>query len=61
MGEEKDFLALHLESMAPHRAILRSVEAKLMSKVPLRPPVLDVGVGDGHFASIAYDTPLTWG
>ncbi len=61
MSEEKDFLSLHLRSMGPHRAILRSVEAKLMSKVPLRRPVLDIGVGDGHFASIAYDEPLDVG
>jgi SAM-dependent methyltransferase len=41
--------------MAPHRAILRAVECKLMGKVHLQPPVLDIGCGDGHFASIAYD------
>jgi ubiquinone/menaquinone biosynthesis C-methylase UbiE len=40
--------------MAPHRAILRAVECKLMGQVPLTPPVLDIGCGDGHFASIAY-------
>ena len=61
MAPNKDFLKLHLESMGPHRAILRSVEAKLMSQVPLKHPVLDVGVGDGHFASIAYDEPLDVG
>lgn len=27
-----------------------------MAQVPLTPPVLDIGCGDGHFASIAYDT-----
>jgi SAM-dependent methyltransferase len=41
--------------MAPHRAILRAVECRLMSQVRLTPPVLDIGCGDGHFASIAYD------
>ncbi len=61
MAPEKDFLKLHLESMGPHRAILRSVEAKLMSKVPFKHPVLDLGVGDGHFASIAYDEPIDVG
>jgi SAM-dependent methyltransferase len=40
--------------MAPHRAVLRAVECKFMGRVPLMPPVLDIGCGDGHFASIAY-------
>jgi SAM-dependent methyltransferase len=41
--------------MAPHRAILRAVECRLMGQVPLVAPVLDIGCGDGHFASIAYE------
>ena len=49
-----DYLAEQLRDMAPHRAILRAVECEFMSKVPLTPPVLDIGCGDGHFASIAY-------
>ena len=59
--ETRDFLALHLEDMAPHRAILRSVEARLLSRVPLVHPVLDIGCGDGHFASIAYGEPIDVG
>ena len=50
-----DYLHEQLKDMAPHRAILRAVECKFMAAVPLRSPVLDVGCGDGHFASIAYD------
>jgi len=49
-----DFLAAQLEQMAPHRAILRAVECKWMSRLELAPPVLDVGCGDGHFTEIAY-------
>ncbi len=41
--------------MAPHRAVLRAVECRFMARVPLTPPVLDIGCGDGHFASIAYE------
>jgi len=41
--------------MAPHRAVLRAVECRLMAQVPLISPVLDIGCGDGHFASIAYE------
>lgn len=32
-----------------------------MGQVPLRHPVLDVGCGDGHFASIAYEEPIDVG
>jgi SAM-dependent methyltransferase len=51
----RDYLADQLKSMAPHRAILRAVECKFMARVPLVAPVLDIGCGDGHFASIAYE------
>jgi SAM-dependent methyltransferase len=57
-----DYLSEQLRDMAPHRAILRAVECKLMGQVPLAPPVLDIGCGDGHFASIAYgEVPLDVG
>jgi len=49
-----DYLTEQLKDMAPHRAILRAVECRFMGRVPLTPPVLDIGCGDGHFASIAY-------
>jgi SAM-dependent methyltransferase len=49
-----DFLARQLEQMAPHRAILRAVECKWMSRLDLEPPVLDVGCGDGHFAEVCW-------
>jgi len=47
--------------MPLHRAVLRSVECKLMGQVPLRHPVLDIGTGDGHFASVAYNEPIDAG
>ena len=56
-----DFLRPHLESMAPHRALLRSIECKFMSQVPLVHPILDIGCGDGHFAAIAYDESIDVG
>jgi len=49
-----DYLSRHVREMAPHRAILRAVECKLMGQVPFVRPVLDIGCGDGHFASVAY-------
>jgi SAM-dependent methyltransferase len=51
----------HLRDMAPHRALLRAVECNLMGSLPLVHPVLDVGCGDGHFASVAYDEPIDVG
>jgi SAM-dependent methyltransferase len=51
----------HLREMAPHRALLRAVECNLIGSLPLVHPVLDVGCGDGHFASVAYDEPIDVG
>jgi len=57
-----DYLKEQLKDMAPHRAILRAVECKLMGRIEMVHPVLDVGCGDGHFASIAYpDLPIDVG
>lgn len=58
----KDYLVEQLKDMAPHRAILRAVECRFMGQVPLERPTLDIGCGDGHFASIAYsDLPIDIG
>ncbi|MEO6652964.1 MAG: class I SAM-dependent methyltransferase [Ilumatobacteraceae bacterium] len=56
-----DYLTRQLATMAPHRAILRAVECRLMGAIELAGPVLDIGIGDGHFASIAYDQPIDVG
>jgi SAM-dependent methyltransferase len=57
----KDHLARQLATMAPHRAVLRAVECRLMGAVAADQPVLDIGCGDGHFASIAYSAPIAVG
>ncbi len=54
-------LERQLAEVPPHRALLRSVEARLMGSVSLEAPVLDVGCGDGHFAAVAYGRPLDVG
>jgi len=42
--------------------LLRAVEARLYQDfLPLDEPVLDVGCGDGHFASVAFPRPLATG
>jgi 2-polyprenyl-3-methyl-5-hydroxy-6-metoxy-1,4-benzoquinol methylase len=58
---EPDYLHDQLLTMAPHRALLRSVESRFMAAVPLQHPVLDVGCGDGHFASVTFTEPIDVG
>jgi SAM-dependent methyltransferase len=57
-----DFLWRHLGDLPAFRALLRAVEAKFYQDLlPLREPVLDLGCGDGHFASVALPRPLAAG
>ncbi len=59
---DDDFLWRHLEDLPAFRALLRAVEARFyQSLLPLEEPVLDVGCGDGHFASVAFSDRLTAG
>lgn len=58
---EPDLLWPHLRDLPFFRGTLRAVEARLVRRVPLPPPVLDIGCGDGHFASVAFDRPLDVG
>ena len=57
----RDFLWLHLRDLPYFRATLRAVEARLMQEVELSAPVLDLGSGDGHFASVTFERPLDVG
>jgi len=57
-----DFLWRHLKDLPAFRALLRAVEARFYQNLlPLEEPVLDVGCGDGHFASVAFPRPLAAG
>jgi SAM-dependent methyltransferase len=52
----------HLETVPAFRALLRAMEARFYKELlPLADPVLDVGCGDGHFASVAFPQPLAAG
>ncbi len=57
----QDFLWLHLRDLPYFRAMLRAVEAHFYQDFELPAPVLDVGCGDGHFASLAFARPLDVG
>ncbi len=56
-----DLLWRHLRDLPAFRALLRAVEAHFYADLPLTHPVLDLGCGDGHFASVAFDGPLEAG
>ncbi len=59
---DDDLLWQHLKDLPAFRALLRAVEAKFYRDLlPLEEPVLDVGCGDGHFASLALPIPLAAG
>ncbi len=51
----RDFLRPHLLSLPIHRAMIRSIEARLFAEIApeLPEPILDVGSGDGTFVEIA--------
>ncbi len=52
---DRDYFGLHLPLVPAFRALLRGVECRLMAGVEMPPPVLDVGCGDGLFASVLAD------
>jgi len=56
-----DLLWRHLRDLPAFRALLRAVEAHFYTDLPLARPVLDLGCGDGHFASVAFERPLEAG
>jgi len=58
---DKDYLWLHLISIPYFRAMVRSIEARFLHDIELPAPVLDLGCGDGHFGSIAFEQPVTAG
>ncbi len=51
----------HLATLPVHRALIRAVECLLVGSVPLEPPILDVGCGDGHFAAACLGKPVDAG
>ncbi len=60
-NKSKDYLGLHLRELPYFRSLMRAVEASFYPQISLPGPTLDVGCGDGHFATIAFDRPLDVG
>jgi SAM-dependent methyltransferase len=50
-----------VKSVPAFRALLRSVEARLYQQAEIVAPVLDLGCGDGHFASQTFNGQLAAG
>lgn len=59
--EGKDYLWLHIRSLPYFRSLLRAVEARFYKDIDLPSPVLDLGCGDGHFASVAFSQKIDFG
>jgi len=60
-SEDDDLLWKHLRELPAFRALLRAVEASFYADLPLERPILDLGCGDGHFASLALPGPVDAG
>ncbi len=58
---ERDFLWEQISGMPYFRGVLRAVEARVYQDFELPGPVLDLGCGDGHFATVAFDRKLDVG
>jgi len=56
-----DILWRHLSSLPYFRGFLRAVEDRFYQEIDLPAPVFDLGSGDGHFASVAFEGKLDVG
>ena len=57
----KDHLWPQIASLPYFRGLLRAVEARFYENIELPAPTLDLGCGDGHFASLAFPLRLEVG
>ncbi|MBU0493760.1 MAG: class I SAM-dependent methyltransferase [Chloroflexi bacterium] len=56
-----DLLTQHLQALPAFRALIRATEARLFADLSLPAPILDLGCGDGHFASVGLAGPAQAG
>ena len=59
--QSQDQYWLHMKELPYFRALLRAVEAREYKDIPLEMPILDLGCGDGHFVTTAFDSPIDVG
>lgn len=55
------YILPHLAEMPLPRVLIRSIECLLLAEVPFERPLLDIGSGDGHFASALFTDPVDVG
>jgi len=58
---QNPYLYPHLRSLPFFRSLLRAVEASFYADIDLPHPILDVGSGDGHFASLSFSNKIDVG
>lgn len=58
---EKNLLQQHLASLPYFRSLVRAIEAEFYQPLHLTHPILDIGSGDGHFASVTFSSPIDIG
>ena len=56
-----DYLWPQISSLPYFRGLLRAVEARFYETIDLPSPTIDLGCGDGHFATLAFNRPLDVG
>jgi ubiquinone/menaquinone biosynthesis C-methylase UbiE len=61
VANQRDFLVEQLKTVPAFRAMLRSIEARMIAQLDLPRPILDLGCGDGDFARAAFTQPLDVG
>lgn len=57
----RDHLWRQISSLPYFRGFLRAVEARFYENIDLPSPSLDLGCGDGHFASLAFERKMEVG
>ncbi len=52
---------LNIKELPYFRGLLRAIEAREYQDIPLEMPILDLGCGDGHFVTTAFESPIDVG
>jgi len=60
-SNERDFLWIQISELPYFRGLLRAVEARFYQDIEMEKPILDLGCGDGHFASTAFNSKIDVG
>lgn len=59
--QSQDPYWLNVKELPYFRALLRAVEAREYQDIPLEQPILDLGCGDGHFVTTAFESQIDIG